>query len=94
MKQKIYKIFLAVIKNLLAFLAGGILGVLAVLLLAKPLVESAITKDIGLGVIALAPAILVIYAIGFGTPLKSVTNIERCAGYADTHTHHHEPLHQ
>ena len=67
MKQKIYKIFLAVIKNLLAFLAGGILGVLAVLLLAKPLVESAITKDIGLGVIALAPAILVIYAIGFGT---------------------------
>ena len=41
------------------------MGILIEILLAKPLLEHSITADIGLGVIAVAPAILVIYFILF-----------------------------
>jgi len=47
-------------------LAGAILGVLVVIIFTEPLLRHSITKDVGLGVIALAPAIIIIYLILFG----------------------------
>ncbi|MBI5045858.1 MAG: hypothetical protein HZC14_02575 [Candidatus Niyogibacteria bacterium] len=67
LKQKLYKIFAVLFKNLLAFVAGGVLGLFAVALFAKPLLERVATKDVGLGIIALAPAILIIYAVIFAS---------------------------
>ena len=55
-----------VLKNLLAFIAGAVVGVLGVLVFARQLLEHAITKDVGLGIIAVAPAVLIIYATLFG----------------------------
>ena len=66
MKQKIYKIFKIFLKNFIAFLVGGVLSVPITLLLARPLLESALNKDVGLGVIVLAPALILIYSILFG----------------------------
>lgn len=66
MKQQIYKLSRAIFKNILAFAVGGILGIATTLLFAKQLLESAINKDVGLGIIALAPVLLIIYAIIFG----------------------------
>jgi len=65
--QKIHKLLLIILKNFLGFLAGGLLGVIATLLAAKPLLESVIHKDIGLGIIAVAPVVILIYLIIFGT---------------------------
>lgn len=65
MKCKIHIIVLTVIKNLLAFLAGGVLGALAIFIFAEPILKFAIKKDVGLGIIAVAPAVLIIYAIVF-----------------------------
>lgn len=67
MKQKLYKILVTLFKNLLAFAIGGVLGLIAVALSTKPLLERVATKDVGLGIIALAPALLAIYAIAFAT---------------------------
>lgn len=66
MRQQIYKLSHAILKNILAFIVGGVLGIAATLLFAKQLLESAINKDVGLGVIALAPVLLIIYAVIFG----------------------------
>ncbi len=65
-RQKFYKIFFAVIKNLSAFLAGSFLGILTMMLFARSLLERTITKDIGLGIIAIAPVLLLFYSIAFG----------------------------
>ena len=67
MKQKILKIFFFIVKNLLAFLAGSVLGVLTVIIFAEPLIARAINKDIGLGIIAVAPILLAFHFIIFGT---------------------------
>lgn len=67
MRQQIYKLSRAILKNLLAFAVGGILGVATSLLFARQLLESAINKNVGLGIIALAPVLLIIYAVIFGT---------------------------
>lgn len=64
--QKIYKTLFVILKNILAFIAGGIAGMAITLLFARPLLESAIKKDVGLGIIALAPVVLIIYSIIFG----------------------------
>ncbi|MEK7647261.1 MAG: hypothetical protein AAB378_02710 [Patescibacteria group bacterium] len=65
LKQKIYKILIALLKNILAFAVGGILGLFTVVLFAKPLLEHIATKDVGLGIIALAPVVLLISAFIF-----------------------------
>lgn len=65
-ENKIHKILLAVIRNLLAFIIGGVLGVVSTLLFAGQLLESAIKKDVGLGIIAVAPVIIIIYSFIFG----------------------------
>ena len=57
---------LVFLKNFLAFLAGGVAGVMGVILYAWPLLEAAIKKDVGLGIIIVAPVILMMYAIVFG----------------------------
>ena len=58
---------LVFLKNFLAFLAGGVAGVMGVILYAWPLLEAAIKKDVGLGIIIVAPVIFMMYAIVFGT---------------------------
>lgn len=65
--HKGFRTFLVVVKNLLAFLAGALVGGLATLLYARQLLEHAITKDVGLGIIAVAPVVIIIYAVLFGT---------------------------
>lgn len=65
-REKIYFIFIRLIKNLAVFLIGAALGVLATFMYAEPLLKSAIPKDVGLGVIALAPLLILFYAMFFG----------------------------
>lgn len=65
--SKAFKILKTIFKNILAFLAGGILGILSALLYAVPLLEHAVKKDVGLGVIVVAPVLIVFYGILFGT---------------------------
>lgn len=67
MQPKLYKILITLLKNILVFAAGGVLGLVAVVLFAKPLLERVLTKDVGLGIIALAPVMLLLYAIVFAT---------------------------
>lgn len=66
MKQKIYKIFLALIKNVLAFFMGAALTILIIIIFAEPILKHSINKDVGSGVIVLAPAILIIYSVFWG----------------------------
>ncbi len=61
--MQMHKIILGIVKNLFAFIGGGIAGLLATLIFAEPILKFAIKKDVGLGIIAVAPAVLVIYAI-------------------------------
>jgi hypothetical protein len=67
MLQKLHKLLLTILKNFLAFVAGGLLGATVTLLSAKQLLESTIHNDIGLGIIAVAPVVILIYLIIFGT---------------------------
>jgi len=60
------KIFLTILKNIGAFLIGGVLGILSLIIFISPILEWTIKKDIGLGIIAVAPAIILIYVIIFG----------------------------
>jgi len=66
LKQKLYKILSVLFKNFLAFLAGGFLGITATLLCIEQLLKATIKNDIGLGIIAVVPAFIVIYAVVFG----------------------------
>jgi len=50
----------------LAFLVGALLAITATLLCAEPLLKATIKQDVGLGIIAVAPAFIVIYSIIFG----------------------------
>jgi RimJ/RimL family protein N-acetyltransferase len=59
------KIIFMVLKNLAAFLGGGVLGILLLVIFIKPILELTIRKDVGLGIIAVAPAIILIYGILF-----------------------------
>ncbi len=54
-------------RNIMAFLAGGLLGIFTVVVFAEPLLKYAINKDVGLGIIALAPIIIIMYSLIFGT---------------------------
>lgn len=54
------------LKNFLAFLTGGLLGIAATLLCIEPLLKATIKQDVGLGIIAVAPTFIVIYAVIFG----------------------------
>lgn len=63
---RVYKILITILKNILAFLAGAILGVLIELFFIKFILVSTLTKDVGLGVIALSPVVIIIYSILFG----------------------------
>lgn len=65
-KRKIYNVVLAIVKFFLAFIGGGVLGLIALVVFAEPILKFTIKKDIGLGVIAAAPAVLVIYAVVLG----------------------------
>lgn len=67
MKQKIFKIFLALIKNILAFLMGALFAISIIILFAEPILKHSINKNVGLGIIALAPAVIIIYSVFFGT---------------------------
>jgi len=64
--HKSFKILLTIVKNLLAFLAGAVVGALATLVYARQLLEHAVTQDVGLGIIAVAPVVIVIYGVLFG----------------------------
>ena len=65
MKQKFYKILTIFIKNILSFLIGGSLGILFTIIFAEPFLKFAINKDVGLGIIALAPVVLLFYLLFF-----------------------------
>ncbi|MBI5742398.1 MAG: hypothetical protein HZA25_00985 [Candidatus Niyogibacteria bacterium] len=54
------------LKNLLVFLIGDAIGMLATIVFAEPLLNSVLTKNMGLGVIVLAPFFLIFYSIIFG----------------------------
>lgn len=54
------------LKNTLAFLAGGVSGVLVAVLFAEPLIRRSVSEDVGLGIIAVAPVVLILYSILFG----------------------------
>jgi len=66
LKRKIYKFFSTVLKNLISFFVGATFGILTVIMFAEPLLKFAINKDVGLGIIALAPAMLIMYSLIFG----------------------------
>jgi len=63
--MKIAKILKAIGKNALAFLTGAIIGLIinAVFIFPSAVQKVASEKDIGLGIIALAPALFIIYGI-------------------------------
>lgn len=61
--KRFSKITSAIFKNLLVFLVGGIIGILNALVFAKPLLAHTLKKDIGLGVIAAAPLLLLFYSV-------------------------------
>lgn len=63
--KKLSKVLSFILKNFLIFLTGGVLGLLSVLIFAEPLLEHSIKKDVGFGVIAVAPLLLVLYGILF-----------------------------
>ncbi|MFC1732901.1 hypothetical protein ACFL6I_21585 [candidate division KSB1 bacterium] len=67
MKNKIFKIIKSLLRNLLAFIVGALIGGVTTLLFARKLLESLSEKDIGLGVIAVAPIMILMYLIMFGT---------------------------
>lgn len=62
----VYKILITILKNIFSFLAGAILGVLIELFFVRSLLVSTLTKDVGLGVIALVPVVVIIYSVLFG----------------------------
>ena len=64
--QRLYAWLAVFAKNALAFIAGGSAGVFAVIVCAEPLLRYTITKDVGLGIIALAPVALLLYIVLFG----------------------------
>ena len=66
LKPNIYKLLAVVFKNLAVFLVGGVMGAVATLLFAEPLLKATIKQDVGLGIIAIAPALLVIYSLILG----------------------------
>jgi hypothetical protein len=67
LRSKLYPVFIWLLKNLLIFLIGGAMGVAGTILFADPLLRHAIPKNIGLGVIAVAPILILLYAMFFGT---------------------------
>jgi hypothetical protein len=66
-RQQLYYIFIWLLKNLLIFMVGAALGIFVVFINADSLLKAAIPKDIGLGVIAVAPILILFYAMFFGT---------------------------
>lgn len=64
--QKFRKILSIAVKNFFAFLIGGVSGAAAALLLIEPLLKYSIKKDVGLGIIAVAPFLIIFYLILFG----------------------------
>jgi hypothetical protein len=66
-KEKIFKILKALIKNIFVFIGGFIAGSIIVFIFAGKLLAPLAEKDIGLGVIAVAPIMILLYIIMFGT---------------------------
>jgi len=54
------------LKNLLVFIAGVILSLFATILFAETLLRHTINEDVGLGIVALAPMLIIFYLILFG----------------------------
>jgi len=66
MKEKLLKFFKALLKNILVFIFGAVLGMATTLIFIKQLLEPLADKDIGLGIIAVAPIMIFFYLIMFG----------------------------
>jgi len=62
---RLKKVLKIILKNFLALICGAVFGAAILLIFLKPILYAAIPKDAGLAVIALAPALLVIYGIIF-----------------------------
>lgn len=59
----ILRIAKIILKNILALLTGMLFGVAVLFIFLKPMLYYAMPKNAGLGVIALAPALMIIYGI-------------------------------
>ncbi|MFH1193551.1 MAG: hypothetical protein V1661_00990 [bacterium] len=60
------KILKIILKNFLVFAGGGVFGAVLSIVLMKYLLAISITKDVGLGIIALAPVMIIFWAFIFG----------------------------
>lgn len=59
------KVVRTILKNFLVFISGGVLGAAVCLLFLRPLLQAGIKKDVGLGIIAVAPVITIFYLLLF-----------------------------
>ncbi|PIR66988.1 MAG: hypothetical protein COU51_01055 [Parcubacteria group bacterium CG10_big_fil_rev_8_21_14_0_10_36_14] len=64
--KKFKAIFKNILKNIGVFLFGGIIGIIFSLVLMKGLLVISISKDVGLGIIALAPIFMIFWIIALG----------------------------
>ena len=64
--KKFKAIFKYILKNIGVFLFGGIIGIIFSLVLMKGLLVISISKDVGLGIIALAPIFMIFWIIALG----------------------------
>ncbi len=51
----------------MSFITGGAFGIFLTVIFAEPLLRFAIKRDIGLATVALAPIVIILYALIFGT---------------------------
>ena len=65
-KQKKKNLFLIILKNIASFLFGAIAGELVLLVFFLRLILEKVAEKAGLGIIALAPILLIFYGFLFG----------------------------
>lgn len=59
--MSIAKLLKSIVKNLFTFLVGAIIGIIIIILFVLPAALEKAGDKVGLGIIALAPALLIIY---------------------------------
>ncbi len=65
-KQKKKSIFLGIFKNFVSFLFGTIVGELILIVFFLKIILEKVAEKAGLGIIALAPILLIFYSFLFG----------------------------
>jgi len=66
LKQKLYTLCSGFVKNIAVFFVGGALGIVFAILFLEPLLGHSISNDMGFGVIAVIPIMIIFYSFLFG----------------------------